>query len=162
MRRLIPVLLLVGVAAPAAALAFPVAAADGTLSVKRGIGFVRLTFNGSVVGRLGRVKVVITDLSGGSAAGFDLWGCATKDIGDAYGTCTGNGIRFRAIGGRYNVAIKGSGIFLSAVGRGTVLLNGNGENLDLDDDGVYSLNDAPYRNLPNEPRLYPLAGTPNG
>ena len=63
--------------------------------------------------------------------------------------CRGNYLRFRAIGGRYQISIRGTGIYLSAVGHGYAILNGAGDDSAVQSDGAYSLNDAPYKSLPD-------------
>jgi len=47
------------------------------------------------------------------------------------------------------IQLKGTGIYLSAVGHGQVGLDGRGEDPTIDTDGTYSLNDGPYKSLPD-------------
>jgi hypothetical protein len=163
MRRLVLfTVLVIGLAVPAVGLALGGGSDDGTLSVKKGIGKVTLNFNGSVVGRIARGTVRANDPISSDGAGVDVWGCEKRNDNedDTTTVCSGSGIRFRAIGGKYQLAIRGSGIFLSAVGHGSGSLNGRGEDAS-DYDGVYSLNDSPYKSLPNDPQTFPLAA-PSG
>jgi hypothetical protein len=165
MRRLVAfTVLALSLAVPAVGLAVTDGVDDGTLSVRNGTGKVVLQFSGSAVGRVGHGKIVITDPLDGDGAGFDLWGCDERfDKTDTTTVCTGSGIRFRAIGGRYKIAIlRATGVFLSAVGHGSVLLDGRGEDPNVDGDGVYSLNDNPYRSLPNFPKSLDLAAPTGG
>jgi hypothetical protein len=76
---------------------------------------------------------------------------------DATTVCYGNNIRFRAIGGRYKIWTRGTGIYVSAVGHGTGVLDGRGDEPDIDRDGAYSLNDEPYKSLPDEAQPFTLA-----
>jgi hypothetical protein len=154
--------LAIALAVPAAGLAVGDGSADGTLSVKNARGLVQLQpFNGSAIGRIGRGRVVITDSVFDDGAGFDFWGCDTKfDKSDTTTVCSGSNLRFRAIGGSYRIVIRGAGISVSAVGRGTVLLDGRGEDPDVND-GSFALNDSPYKSLPNVPRPYVLSA-PSG
>jgi hypothetical protein len=122
---------------------------DGTLSVKAGIGSVYLNFHGSAVGRLARGSIQITDPVADDGLGADVWGCETKDKIDATTVCRGYNLRFRAIGGRYQIQLRGAGIYLSAVGHGAAVLNGAGDDPDVVSDGTYSLNDQAYKSLPD-------------
>ena len=72
--------------------------------------------------------------------------------------CTEKEISFRALDGRYTIMIQGSGIWLSAVGRGTVTIDGASE--DGRPNGVMSIDDGPYEPLPVVPSVFPL-GTAN-
>jgi hypothetical protein len=65
----------------------------------------------------------------------------------------GTKVRFRPIGGYFKVRIKGSGINLSVVGKGTFTLNGAG----TADDGVFSINGGDYAPILNFPTTFPLA-----
>jgi hypothetical protein len=49
------------------------------------------------------------------------------------------------IGGTFKIRVVGSGVTLSVVGRGQVTLNGAGSG----DDGTYSVNGAPYADVPD-------------
>ena len=159
MRRLIWLTALVIVlAAPAVAFAFAgVGQDDGTLSVKAGVGKVYLNFNGSAVGRVLKGAIRVTDPVATDGVGFEFSNCdveidksdTTTSRSDTIKVCRGNNIRFRAIGGKYQIAIAGAGVNLSAVGNGTFGLNGAGDDPDVFTDGTYSLNDGPYKSLPN-------------
>jgi hypothetical protein len=137
---------------------------DGTLSVKAGVGRVYLNFNGSVVGRLQRGFIQVTDPVASDGVGFEFSNCdverdksdTTASRTDTVKICRGTNLRFRAIGGKYQILIRGarpyssaSGIYLSAVGQGFAILNGAGDDPAVDSDGTYSLNDGPYRSLPD-------------
>ena len=135
--------------------------ADGTLSVKRGRGAIMLKFRGTVIGRLnGRVQV--RDFRPFDYNTPELLGCKPRirHRGFAVSICKGRRISFRILDGRFNVNVHGGGIFLSAVGRGSVTVDGKGE-LGIND-GVYSLNDAPYESLPDSPTTLLLQPPPPG
>jgi hypothetical protein len=142
---------------------------DGTLSVKSGAGRVFTSITGSAVGRLGKGSIKITDPNPNDGLGPEFSGCdATPDTGSSATTiCQSDGkgtvVRFRAIGGKYLITLKGSGIFLSAVGQGYATLNGAGNDPTFPGtfDGVYSVNDGPYKSLPDETHAVTL-GTPAG
>jgi hypothetical protein len=151
MRRLVVLALLaVALGVPAVALAVGDGSDDGTLSVRNGAGKALLQFNGSALGRVAHGRVTVTDPILGDGVGVTFWGCDKPyDLTDSTTTCIGDGIRFRAIGGKYRIFVRGSGIYLSAVGHGTVFLNGRGDEPNVDHDGAYSLNDGPYKSLPD-------------
>jgi hypothetical protein len=157
MRRLVCfTVLAIVLGGTAAGLALAGSTDDGTLSVKAGIGKVNLNFNGSAVGRVARGSITVTDPLLGDGLGFDTWGCdpgsydrPTTDGDGQVRVCRGNGLRFRAIGGKYQIKLKGSGIYLSAVGQGSAFLNGAGDDPNVYSDGTYSLNDQPYKSLPD-------------
>jgi len=161
MRRLVWIAVLAfALAVPAVGLALS-GDNDGTLSVRAGVtgptGKVYLNFNGSVVGRLQRGFIQVTDPVASDGIGFEFSNCdverdksdTTLNKNDTIKVCRGTNLRFRAIGGKYQVLIKGSGIYLSTVGHGFAFLNGAGDNPAVDSDGTYSLNDGPYRSLPD-------------
>jgi hypothetical protein len=170
MRRLIWfTVLAIALAATAACFAVAGTSNDGTLSVKAGVGRVTLNFNGSAVGRVAHGSITVTDPQISDGWGFVTWGCDQgsydKLTGDGDGqvsVCKGNGLRFRAIGGKYQIKLKGSGIYLSAVGQGSALLNGAGDDPNIGSDGTYSLNDQPYKSLPDFGALVDLAAPAGG
>jgi hypothetical protein len=123
---------------------------DGTLSVKSGIGKVYLNFSGSAVGRVHNGVIRVTDPVASDGLGFNFSGCEEEhDRGTSTTICRGKDLRFRAIGGKYQIGLKGAGIYLSAVGHGYAVLNGAGDDPNIGADGTYSLNDGPYRSLPD-------------
>jgi hypothetical protein len=144
----------------ALALAVPVAlsagaSGDGTLSVKRGRGVVALKFRGTVVGRLTNGSVQIKDFRLRDGKDPQFLNCKTMRFRGATTTCKGRNVSFRSAGARYNVRIAGNGINLSVVGKGTVMVDGNG---DLGTpDGTMSLNGEPYASLPDFPTTLVLS-----
>lgn len=143
---------------------------DGTLSVKAGIGKVYLKFDGTAVGRVQRGSIQVADPVANDGVGFEFSNCdvvinesdTTLAKGDTIKVCRGSNIRFRAIGGKYQIAIKGAGIYLSTVGDGTAGLNGAGDDPAVNFDGTYSLNDGPYKSLPNNLTSLTLAAPAGG
>jgi hypothetical protein len=158
MRRLVGLtVLLFTLAVPAVAFAFVADSNDGTLSVKAGVGRVIVNFSGAAVGRLGHGRISATDPVQSDGAGVQFFGCSKlREPTAATTVCSGDNIRFRAIGGKYLILVRGSGIYLSVVGQGTVALDGSGENPGVGD-GAYSFNDKPYRSLPNSFTVFTLA-----
>jgi hypothetical protein len=170
MRRLVLLTVLVlALVAPAAAFAVLQSGSDddGALSIKNGNGKVILfPFNGAAVGRIGHGKIWINDPIENDGTGARVWGCDNApggdDVTDTLVYCSGDNLRFRAVGGRYKIAVRGTGIFLSAVGHGTLVLNGAGDDPSVEADGVFSINDSPFRSLPDDPKTFPLAAPAGG
>jgi len=161
MRRL-TLLSLLALVLAAPAFALPGSDSDGTLSVKRGRGYVGLNFNGAALGKLSHGRVTISDPVDSDGPGPDFWGCDKKrDVSDTTTVCSGDDIRWRAIGGKYRIGVKGFGIYLSAVGHGTVFLDGRGEESDRPD-GVYSFNGDDYQSLPDDATTFVLAPPSTG
>jgi hypothetical protein len=159
-RALVTALLTLGLIVPAVALAGDSAGDDGTLSVRSGKGLVGLNLSrGATIGRLGKGRLTVDDWVDTDNTRIDFWGCElTRDIDENTTVCAGTYIRFRIIGNRYRLKLTGRGIFLSAVGQGTVTLNGSGDpDLGIYRDGVYSLNGDPYRSLPDDSETFQLA-----
>jgi hypothetical protein len=131
---------------------------DGTLSVKRGHGTVALKLNGTVIGRTNG-KVQVKDFRPFDANDPQFSGCKPKLRHPTFGisVCQGRNVGYRALNGHFNVSIRGSGIAISAVGRGSVTVDGTGE--DGFPDGVMSVDDQPYESLPDIATIISL-GTP--
>jgi hypothetical protein len=147
MRRLLVTLGVLALAAPAAGLAGREDPGDGTLSLRGGHGTFTVSARGAVIGSFAHGKVIVTDPIDGDGTGpivsGDEW---QKDRPDGITTVYGGTrVRFRLIGGTFRIRVVGSGVTLSVVGRGQVTLNGAG----TDDDGTYSVNGAPYADVPD-------------
>jgi hypothetical protein len=146
MRRLLTfALLALALALPAGAAARPTGSSDGTLSVKDAHGIVTIQGRGGVIGSFAKGSVTINDPVDGDGTGpivtGDEW---SKDKSDTATVWGGTKVRFRIIGGTFRVVVRGRGINLSFVGRGSVILNGAG----TDDDGSYSINGGDYNLIP--------------
>jgi hypothetical protein len=143
-----------------AALTVPVALAadtpgDGTLSVKRGRGTVVLKLKGTVIGRVRNGRVQVKDFRPFDANDPKLTGCSRQRwIGATIQVCKGRNVGFRVENGRFNVDVRGSGISISAVGRGPVAVDGAGDTGVVD--GVMSIDNAPYESLPDGPTTFML------
>jgi hypothetical protein len=152
-RRLaLSILLVTLLGVPAAAYALERSADDGTLSVKHARGLVYLRLNGAIIGRMGHGDVTIVDPISDDGTGPLVWGCErhqdassnTQNPNDTIILCSGNDLRFRMAGGRYRVTMRGTGIFVSAVGHGRVTFDAPGDDPGADKDGIYSINNTPY------------------
>jgi hypothetical protein len=140
----------------------------GELSVERGKGAVILEIRGSVLGRLGAGTLRVTDTSPRDP--FTEIVTGRKVVEERVGPRTvlyrGFGLRFRMVGGSYRIVARGSGISLSAVGRGFVTLDGD-RKFPADDAGAYSLDGADCGlepllcfPMPDEPERYAIEPTP--
>jgi|1186.fasta_scaffold93254_2 hypothetical protein len=146
-----------------AALTVPVGLAadtgDGTLSVKRGRGLVVLKLKGTVIGRVKSGRVQVKDFRPLDARDPIITGCKIRRIGPGISLCKGRNLGVRVDDGRFNVTVQGSGISISAVGRGPVAIDGAGETGGAD--GVLSVDDGPYESLPDEPTTLTLGTAPS-
>jgi len=146
MRRLLVTLGVLALAVPAAGLAGRQDPGDGTFSLRGGHGTFTVNARGAVIGSFAHGKVVITDPIDGDGTGpivsGDEWQKDRNDTTTVYG---GTRVRFRLIGGTFKIRVIGGGVTLSVVGRGQVTLNGAGTG----DDGTYSVNGAPYADVPD-------------
>jgi opacity protein-like surface antigen len=143
MRRLLLLCML------AAALAVPVAASasggdTGTLSVKNATGLVSVAARGVLLGHCGRCSVTITDPDPGDGSApvvlpLSVLRTSLSDTRTAY---QGNDLRFKLIGGFFRIRIVGTGIDVSVVADGNVVLD-NGSA------GTYSRNGNPYLPMPS-------------
>ena len=128
MRKALLTLLAIGLlTVPATAVAgLALRANDGTLSVYEAKGLVQISGRAAVIGRVEKGSVLVVDLTPFDAKEPTVTGweqAKPRGLGMLY---TGDKIRFRAIGGAHRLTLRGSGIDVSAVGRGTVLLDGDG------------------------------------
>ena len=112
----------------------------GTLSVERGKGVVMIDLKGSVVGRITTGSLRVTDHTPNDRYAAVVFGrkLTQERLGPRTVLYRGQGLRFRMLGGGYRMVARGSGITVSAVGRGVVVLDGD-PRFPEDDAGVYSL-----------------------
>lgn len=132
---------------------------DGTLSVKRGKGTITLKVTGTIIGRVTNGRVQVRDFK--PYDGNDpRWSCKWHRISRQVTYCKGRNLGFRVEDGRFTVTVKGTGISISAVGHGQVDVDGMGDT--GVNDGVMSLDDAPYQSLPDYLTTYYLGPPPPG
>jgi len=131
---------------------------DGTLTVKDANGRITIVGRGAVIGRFDKGQVTIKDPNPNDGTGPIVTGAdVTQSLGEKTTRYSGAKVRFRIIGGSFTVTVFGTDIDLSAIGRGTVALNG-GKGNDDDYDGSYSLNGGPAQPFPpNFVLTFPLA-----
>jgi hypothetical protein len=148
--------------------AFAAEPSAGTLSVERGRGVVVIDLKGSVVGRITSGSLKVTDQTPNDRYAPVVSGRKLTEtrLGPRTVLYRGFGLRFRMLGGGYRMVARGSGITVSAVGRGTVLLDGE-QRFAGDDPGVYSVDGTDCSvdplactPLPIEPERFDLAPPP--
>lgn len=136
---------------------------DGTLSVRDGKGLVQLSSRGTMIGRIASGKLTVTDPNLNDTRRPIVLGAEKRTVSRNQKTTiyTGKDIRVRITGGLTHVRFEGRGIHLSAVGRGSGLLDGTGDpTTGIFFDGVWSLNDEDYHSLPDELERFDLLGPP--
>jgi hypothetical protein len=131
---------------------------DGTLSVRDGRATVTLRMRGSVIGRLAKGRLTVTD----SPDGATIIVRGEEDEVPISGRTTvysGRNIRFRiADDRRFVVKVAGKGLNFSAVGRGDGWMDGWGDpESGFFFDGSYSLNGTDHPTLPNERTRFDLS-----
>jgi hypothetical protein len=154
------------VSATSAAWAVPPDA--GTLSVERGKGVVMIDIRGSVLGRIANGTLRVTDQTPNDRYVAVVGGKRVTEtrLGPRTTLYRGQGLRFRMLGGGYRMVARGTGITVSAVGRGAVVLDAEPKFLG-DDTGVYSLDGVDCSvepltctALPAEPERFVLEPAP--
>lgn len=131
---------------------------DGTLSVKRGRATINIKLQrGTVIGRMASGTIRIRDLGPYDNSIPQIRHCRLRYPNSTTIACTGKKIVFRAVDGRFVVRLKGSGIFLSAVGRGTVTITGAASPTSTN--GVMSVDNGPYQQIPDFEMTFTLGST---
>jgi hypothetical protein len=153
-----PVAVLAALVAAGSAAAFAGGSTDGTLTVKNGVAKVLFQGKGGVIGRLAKGQVTIKDPEPDDGTGPIVTGAdAVEVLSDTTTRYRGTNIRFRIIGGRMAVSVDASGVDLSAIGTGTVRIDGRG----TFDDGTWALNGGAPQPILDSVYTFTL-GTPAG
>lgn len=141
----------------------------GTLSVDHGKGVVMIDLRGSVLGRLASGSLRVTDQTPNDRYAALVVGrkLTLERVGPRTVVYRGQGLRFRMLGGGYRMVARGSGITVSAVGRGVVMLDGD-PRFPGDEVGVYSRDGVDCTAepegcvpLPTEPERFTLEPPPD-
>jgi hypothetical protein len=115
---------------------------SGVLSVDQGRGIVILDLRGVVLGRLTSGTLRVTDHTPRDRFEEVVNGKFVEErVGPRTSVYRGQGLRFRMVGGRYRIVIRGTGIAVSAIGRGLVQLDGD-PRFAGEPTGLYSINDG--------------------
>jgi len=136
---------------------------DGTLSVRDAKGTVQLSSRGTIIGRIERGKIWVTDPNPFDARKPTVVGAEGRKVSRNRKTTvySGRNMRLRVTGGLVHVRLVGRGIQLSAVGRGRGMIQGAPDPvLGPLSDGVWSLNDEEYQSLPEEVTGFQLVAPP--
>jgi len=178
MRRILFVCLWVFVVAPVAALAAaPLSSGDGTLAVRDGDGLVKAQLpSGVILGRIedGELRVFDPDVDCNDLNRTTVWNNDDMDVRFVaprtgprqtpssprrVPVCvfsTGDEpMRFRLLD-EGNVRVRGSGIWISAVGRGRAWVEGKTSKAN---DGKYSVNGASFKSLPDDGQWVDVKGS---
>jgi len=146
MRRFLVPLLLATVLVPAAALAAPGAPSDGTVSVKNGNGKIAIVARGSFIGYCDTCSIWVNDPDPTDGEGPLITNSEVSlNLTDTKTFYRGSQMRFRMVGGFWRVIVKGTGIDLSGIGHGQVVLDGAGGSTD----GTYQFDGDVYRSMPD-------------
>jgi hypothetical protein len=130
---------------------------DGTLAVQGGKGIVQIAARGTIIGSVNQGQVKVIDRDPFDGATPKVKGGQLRARTDRMIWRQGRNIRFRLVGGFYRLRVQGRGIELSAVGRGSVTLNGDERYADT---GLYSLNGDDFLPVPYDPESLQLAAPP--
>jgi hypothetical protein len=128
--------------------------ADGTLAVQDGKGVVQIAARGTIIGRIDQGTVLAIDRNPNDGSTPIVRGGRIRVVTLTRQVHQGRNIRFRLVGGFYRLRVQGRGISLSAVGRGSVTLNGDER---FADTGLYSLNGGDWVPVPYDPETVQLA-----
>ncbi len=151
-RTLTACALAAALAAPAVAHADP--RGDGTVSVKHATGSVALVARGVILGHCDRCTVIIDDPHPNYGAAPVVTGYEQKDsLSDTRTSWCCDRLRFKIIGGFFRIKVIGTGIDISAIASGQVVLNGLGAG-----GGTYSLGGGPESPLPDFRAVLLLGG----
>ena len=159
MRRLAVLIGVLVLALPAGAGALKRGPGDGTLVVENAQGVVTLNVRGGIIGRFDQGTIEVADPVLGDGPGPIVRGYQkVRELGPRRTQYSGEGdVRFRLIGGLYRVRITAIGMDVSAVGRGTVILDGTGF---ADQPGRFSVNGAAFQPMPSAATRFTLGQAP--
>ena len=127
-----------------------------SFELRRGVGYAALWDRGSVLGRVVRGRVRVTNLAGGGAPSGWVRGCEHRS-GRLVGTviCLGSNLRFWIHGGTWKIQLRGRGINVSGVVRGTLALD---RRLPPAGRGIFAVGSGDFRRWPEELTFYRLHG----
>ena len=152
MRRVLFACAFLALLLPAFAVASRGAEGDGTLVVRNGSGIVNVAAKGTLIGSCDNCTVWIDDPTLGDGSGPIVTGFEGKrDLTDTKSRWSGTDVRFRLIGGFARTRVRGSGIDLYVVGKGSVTVQAWLTNV-----GTYAVDGGERRPLPFEPLSFQL------
>ena len=128
---------------------------DGALSVKNADGLVAVNARGGVIGHLDRGSLTIKDPNPNDGTGPIVNGAdRTQSVGEHTTKYSGTNIRFRMIGGTFVLTVSGSGIDMSLIGKGLVVLDGTSTT-----DGTFAVNGGSAQPFPTIKFTFPFDAT---
>jgi hypothetical protein len=155
-RPIVLVLSLLAVAVPSTALARSTAPGDGRLTVENGRGVVTLTAVGGVVAAFDSGELLVDDPVAGDGSGIVVTGAdIARKLGPTKTLYRGENVHILVKSDRFKLRISAVGIYLGAVGHGTVTLDGSG----FTDTGRYQLNGGTWQPLPTDAPVKIQLGT---
>lgn len=135
-----------GLVAVPAALAAARSTGDGVLELRTVSALVVVNgVSGTLWGQMDKGRLVVTDPLPGDGGVFVSGADRTHMVNDTVTVYTGKDIHFRVTGGRYKLALKGSGIDFTAVGVGTAQLSGDPL---ASDAGTYAVDEGRWISVP--------------
>jgi hypothetical protein len=149
MRRLILILLALTLALPVAATAGPAASGDGSLVVTNADGSITLQVKGVIFGHFDRGKMTVIDSKADNPNALITVSNAKMDFKGAKLNVvySGKDVRFLFPAGTYTLKFDANGLDLSAVGKGSMSVNG--KTSPTGEDGTVSVNGAKATPLPS-------------
>lgn len=118
--------------------------APGSLAVSNGAGTLAVHGGGVIFGVVGQGSLILVSYRPGALSGTPAVSGATARMEDGGVVYSGTDIRFLLPEGRYSIQASGSGIDLSAVGRGSISVSAvaTGGGTNLPPDGSVALDGA--------------------
>jgi hypothetical protein len=154
MRRLLFIVLAICLGLPAGASAVQELPGDGSLVVDNARGLVTVRARGGIIGRFDSGRLVVEDPQEGDGSGPIVYGAdRIRELGPRTTLYIGEEIRFRLIGGFYRVSVNAYGMDISAVGRGTAMLDGSGF---AEQPGRFQINGGTWQPMPDGATRYAL------
>jgi hypothetical protein len=148
MRRIILLLLALVLLAPLAASAARAASGDGSLVVSNADGVLTIQLKGVIFGHFDHGRLTVVDYKTDTPNALVTVSGAKMDLKGAKANVvySGNDVRFLFPSGTFTLKFEGSGIDLSAVGKGSLKATGKSA---LDDNGTVAVNGLKATPLPS-------------
>jgi hypothetical protein len=157
MRRLLFIVLAICLGLPAGASAVQELPGDGSLVVDNARGLVTVRARGGIIGRFDSGRLVVEDPQEGDGSGPIVYGAdRIRELGPRTTLYIGEDVRFRLIGGFYRVSVNAYGMDISAVGRGTAMLDGSGF---AEQPGRFQINGGLWQPMPDDATRYTLGAS---
>jgi len=138
--------MLCGLVAVPAAIAAVRAAGDGVLELRSVDGVVVVNgLSGTLWGQMDKGRLVVTDPISSDGNVLVSGADRTRTVNDSTTVYFGRNIHFQVTGGKYRLALRGSGIDFTAVGVGTAQLTGSAL---AADPGTYAVDQGRWTPVP--------------